>query len=226
MQSNCLICNKIISSGYFCVEDFNKLQFIGKPSCGICGHPFEFEVDKNMLCGACIAQKPKYNKAISILKYDEFSRGFIFQFKYGDKINLSKFFASLMFSGSKEFIEDIDFITPVALHKKRLRKRKYNHSALLAKDFAKFSKLPLIIDLLIRHKNTKPQSSLSKKARKRNIQGAFKFNDKYLKRVQGKNILIIDDIITTGVTIDNYCKILRKAKVGKIYVLTLAKKVL
>jgi ComF family protein len=223
MPKTCLICNKIIANGYFCGEDFSKLRFISKPNCNICGHPFEFEVDKNALCASCISSKPRYDKAISVFKYDEFSKDFIFSFKYKDQINLAGFFAKLMCNSVKEIMDDVDFVTPVALHKKRLKSRKYNHSALLAKHFSKMSKVSLIINLLIRNKNTKPQASLSKIGRKRNIEAAFHLNNKYLDRIKGKNILIIDDVITTGATIDNCCKVLRRAKVGKIYVLTLAK---
>ena len=223
MPKSCLICNKIILDGYFCSEDFDKLHFISKPNCKICGQPFEFEVAQNMICAVCIYKKPKFDRAISILKYDEISKNFILSFKYQDKTQLAGFFANLMFIGAKEILADIDFVTPVALHKNRLRKRKFNHSALIAKNFAKIAKLSIIYDLLIRQKNTKPQFSLSKLARKRNISGAFIFNIKYLEIIKGKNILIIDDVITTGVTIDEYCKVLRKFKIGKIYDLTLAK---
>lgn len=226
LPRSCIICNKIIGSGHLCVDDFNQLQFLQKPACVICFQPFTFEVEKDMCCAACLAQKPKYDKAISVFKYDEFSKKFILAFKYGDRIYLSKFFAQLMFIAAKEIIADIDFVTPIALHKKRLKKRKYNHSALIAKDFAKISKINLIYDLLIRQKNTSSQLHLNKIARRKNLKGAFKFNDKYFSKIQQKNILIIDDVITTGATIDNYCKVLRKVGVGKIYVLTLAKTII
>jgi ComF family protein len=226
MPSTCLICNKIIGGGHFCATHFNELTFVSKPNCRICSWPFEYEVEEGCVCGSCLSNKPRYDKALYVLNYDEFSKKIIFSFKYLDKGYLSNFFAQLIKNAADEVMDDIDILTPVCLHKSRIRKRKYNHSALLAKDLAKKVDKDLIYDLLIRTRKTKPQSSLTKAARKKNIVGAFKFNEKYISQVKGKNVAIIDDVITTGVTIDEYCKILRRNGVNRIYVLTLAKAIL
>lgn len=225
LPSSCLICNKIISSGHLCIDHFNKLQFITNPKCKICSNPFEYSVDSNSICGLCLTSTPKYDKGVAILAYGEESKKLIFDLKYNDKIHLAKFFSKLMLPVFKEF-EEIDFIIPVPLHKKRVRQRKFNHSVLIARDLSKKSKIPLIYDSLIRVKNTRPQSGLSKTGRKRNISGAIKFNDKYLDIIKGKNVVLIDDVITTASTIDACCKVLRRGGVGKIYVVTLAKTVL
>lgn len=226
MPHSCIICNKIINSGYLCQEHFEKLNFISKPNCPICCHPFDFEVSKNTLCPNCLRKKPSYEKAISIFAYDEISKKLIFDFKYHDKTNLIKFFTNILFNHSQEIIDDIDFISFVPLHKKRLKQRKYNQSALIARKFAKKSNITLITNLLIRHKNTKPQFYLSQKARHKNMAGAFVTNSKYLSEINNKNILLIDDVITTGATIENCCKELKKSGVSKIYILTIAKSIL
>lgn len=226
MPSHCLICNKIIANGYFCAKDFSGLRFLTDPACAICFQPFEFEQGDGACCAACLAKKPKYERAIAVMRYDEISKKFIFSFKYFDRIDLSKFFAKLMLNQAKEMIMLADFIVPIPLHKKRLGQRKYNHSALIAKDLAKLTKIKLIYDLVTRKRNTKSQSSLSKIGRSQNIKGAFAFNEKYLSKVKGKNILLIDDVITTGATINECCKVLKKAGIRKIFVLTLAKTVI
>ncbi len=225
MPSHCIICKKIIANGYFCQEDFNKLESISDPCCPICSHPFEFEIEKEMLCAACASEKPEYHKLIAIYRYNDVSKKFIFDFKYNDKTILASFFAKLISNASQDFLNEIDYISFVPLHKKRLRKRRYNQSALIAKNLAKIAKVNIIFDLIIRSKDTKPQFLLSKIGRKDNLKGAFKFNSKYQNKIKGKNILIIDDVFTTGVTIDSCAKILKKNNSGKIYVVVLAKRV-
>ena len=122
---SCLICNKIIAGGSFCVEDWNKLHFLQKPACDICFHPFEFEVEDQTICGQCLQKKPEYFKALAVLKYDEDSKVLITKFKYFDQTNLAKYFAELMFKQAEEILFDVDFIAPIPLHKFRIIKRKY-----------------------------------------------------------------------------------------------------
>lgn len=221
----CLICNKIIAGGNFCVEDWNKLYFLQNPACSICFQPFEFKVDDQMTCGKCLQKKPEYFKALTVLNYDETSKTLITKFKYFDQTNLAKYFSELMFKQAKEILPDIDFIAPVPLHKFRIIKRKYNQSALLAKKIAALSNKKILFDLLIRIKNNKPQALLSQKARGANVKGIFKVKERYYEGIKGKNILLIDDVITTGATVESCCKVLKKSGVKRIYVLTLAKKI-
>jgi len=219
----CLICNKIIFDGNFCVEDWNKLHFLQHPACNICFQPFEFKIDDEMVCGKCLQQRPEYFKALSVLKYDETSRILITKFKYFDQTNLAEYFAKLMFRQANTILSDIDFIAPIPLHKFRIIKRKYNQSALLAKNIGFLSKKIVLLDLLIRTKNNKPQASLNQKMRIRNVAGIFLVKEKYLGEIKGKNILLVDDVITTGATVQSCCKALKKFGAKKVYVLTLTK---
>lgn len=222
----CFICNRIIAEGHFCIEDWSKIQFLHYPACEICFHPFNLEIKENLVCGNCIKDPPRYFKSISVIKYDEFSKELITKFKYSDKTYIAKYFASLMFNYSKNIISDIDFIAPVPLHKLRLIKRKYNQAALLANHLAKLSGKEIINDLLVRNSNTKAQAGLNKKLRSKNISGVFTLNKKYQNKILGKNILLIDDVITTGATINGCSRALLKERAAKIYVLTLAKVVI
>ena len=219
----CLICNKIISGGSFCIKDWNRLHFLQKPACDICFQPFEFKVGDQMVCGKCLQKRPKYFKALAVLNYDETSKTLITKFKYFDQTNLAKYFAELMFKQAKEILSNIDFVAPVPLHKFRIIKRKYNQSALLAKNIGVLSDKKVLVDLLIRTKNNKPQALLSQKARKKNVAGIFTVRKKYSEEIRGKSILLIDDVITTGATMESCCKALKQYDISKIYVLTLAK---
>ncbi len=176
-----------------------------------------------MICGKCLQKRPEYFKALAVLNYDEASKTLIAKFKYFDQTNLAKYFAELMFKQAEEILPDIDFIAPIPLHKFRIIKRKYNQSALLAKNIGVLSDKKVLLDLLVRIKNNKPQALLSQKARKKNVAGIFKVKEKYSATIKGRNILLIDDVITTGATVESCCKVLKKCGVNKIYVLTLVK---
>jgi ComF family protein len=220
------MCNKIIDNGNFCADDWQKIHFLQKPACSICFHPFEFKVDEEMTCAACLQRRPSYFKAISAINYDENSKILITNFKYFDQISIAKYFAQTMLNQAKDIMPDIDIICPVPLHKLRLIKRRYNQAALLTKNLSKLSGKKTILDLLIRTKNVKPQASLRKKSRQRNVIGIFALNKKYLEEIKEKNILLIDDVITTGATLEACSRVLKKAKIGRVYVLTIAKTVI
>ena len=219
----CLVCNQIIDNGNFCVKDWSELHFLQKPACNICFQPFEFKIDDKAVCGKCLQKRPKYFKAISVWVYNEQSRIIISRFKYYDQTNLAKYFSEIMFKQAQEILPEIDFIVPIPLHKFRINKRKYNQAAILAKNIAKLSDKELILDLLVRTKNNQPQASLKQRMRYKNVKGIFKTKEKYLTKIKGKNVLLIDDVITTGATVESCAKELKSVKVNRIYVLTLAK---
>ncbi|MFT5703398.1 MAG: ComF family protein [Rickettsiales bacterium] len=220
---NCLICNQIISGGDFCAADWNNIRFLHNPACSICFEPFEFKIDDEMLCGACLQRRPEYFKLVAALGYNEESKSLITQFKYFDQTHLAKYFSKLMYGAAQEIMGDIDFIAPVPLHKIRIIKRKYNQSAMLAKNIGSLGNKKTILDLLNRTKNNKPQASLNQKDRRKNVAGIFEVKGKYFPQIKGKNILLIDDVITTGSTVESCANILKKAGAERIYILVIAK---
>ena len=158
-------------------------------------------------------------------KYDDELMSLIVKFKFFDQSNLARELYQLIFQKLEEFITKIDFIVPVPLHKKRLKDRKYNQALFLAKFISKKSKIKLLPDLLIRSKEGKNQIGLNKRARIENVKNAFELNRKYQDLIQDKNILLIDDVVTTGATINNCSKVLKK-NVGDIFVGAIGKRML
>ncbi|MBU6338876.1 MAG: ComF family protein [Rickettsiales bacterium] len=224
--NQCLYCNCLIGQeGLFCNSCWQKLQFITDPKCNICSHAFEFQVGDCLTCAKCLARKPAYDKVITVFRYNQIIKKIIGDFKYRDNISLAKKLTKIIFNKFSEELDEIDFIIAVPLHKKRLRKRKFNQAIILAKELAKLTDKRLYYDLLQRIKNTTPQASLSRKEREKNLNGAFILKDKYHELVKGKNILLVDDVMTTGSTLENCAKILKKYKAKKVIVLTIAKRV-
>ena len=220
----CPSCKKIVHTNYvFCLDCWKKLRFIKKPICNICGDIFQFSINNIALCGKCLKEKPIYDKALSCFVYNKTISKAIFEFKFYQKTFLSKFFAKFIIINIKEIIDDIDYIVPIPMNIKRLRWRGFNQSLLLVKSVAKLINKPFISNLIIKTKHTKAQAKLKNKERKVNLNSVFKINKRYLELVKNKNILIVDDVITTGTTVNKCSKVLKEAGVNKVYITSIAK---
>ncbi|MEK6734858.1 MAG: ComF family protein [Pseudomonadota bacterium] len=223
---NCMVCKKINVQNFLCNECWSKINFITKPACAICSHPFEYEEDLDAICGYCIREKPTYDKAISILKYDELSKIFIHNFKYKDHLHYLDYITKLMINLGKEVIQQADIIIPVPMHHYKLLKRGYNQAALLAIKIAEsYPKLEYLPQLLIKKDNKSSQAGLTKEQRLKNIKNSFKIENSLKNKIKGKKILLVDDVITTGATMSECCRILKQNGAEKLFVLTLAKRV-
>lgn len=222
----CPSCKKIVElDSVFCLDCWKKLQFITKPTCSICGTPLQFNtlLDNNIICAKCLSKKPYYSKAISCFIYNKTISKAIFEFKFYQRMFLSKFFAKFIYAKIKEYLKDIDYIIPVPLSLKRLRWRGFNQTLLLARDLGKLANKEVISNLIIKTKHTKAQVRLKNKDRVKNLKTAFIINEKYLEKIKNKNIAIIDDVITTGTTVNECSKVLKRHNVGKIFVFSIAK---
>jgi len=222
--ARCIACESYNTQADLCSPCWSQLTFITRPYCNLCSLPFAYEDEADSICGHCIKQKPQYDQAISILKYDDDSQKLIHKFKYRDQLHILNYLVNLMSNIGKDIIQEADIIIPVAMYKYKLLKRGYNQAALLAMKIASKNKILYLPQVLIKKKNSPAQAGLKKEERIKNIKNTFELNAKFIKRIQGKKILLIDDVITTGSTIDECCKILSKANPSKILVLTLAKR--
>lgn len=173
-------------------------------------------------CSVCLIKPPAYDKVITVFRYNPIIGSAISDFKYRDQTFIAKKFAKLLFEKTKNEIADCDFICAVPLHLKRLQKRKFNQAVLIGKNL---SKEKFILDLLWRVNNAAPQASLKKKEREKNLKRGFLVNKKYRNSLRDKKIILLDDVMTTGATLENCSKALRKCGVKKITVLTIAKTV-
>jgi len=165
-------------------------------------------------------KEPPFRYARSYGIYEGGLEEAIKQLKYHGIKRLASPLSELLLKTS---LPDVDAIIPVPLHGKRLRERGFNQSALIAKGISKRLHRPLLINTLIRTRYTTPQVNLTAREREKNIKGAFSVIDG--EDIQGKDIMLIDDVFTTGATVRECSKVLRKAGAGNIYVITLARSV-
>lgn len=209
------------------------LDLIYPPVCGICK-----KISKENLCNECRLKLDKYkinanrklkegnmyfDEAFHIFKYDGLVRDIVISYKFQNKAYLYKTFSKIILKNEKaySFLKKYDIIIPVPIHKKRRQKRGYNQTELIAKEIAKNTNLELQNNVLIKSLNIVPQSELNKNERKENIKNVFKLTN--FEKIRNKNIIIFDDIYTTGSTLNECARVLKNAECKKIGILTIAK---
>ena len=209
------------------------INLIYPPTCGICG-----KLDREFLCKKCYKilegqaefgiQKYKnnemeFNEHLYVFKYEGVVRRSILKYKFKDKSYLYKTFVNFLLKNEKffEIIKSYDTIIPVPISKKRQNERGYNQSYLLAKEIAIKTGIKIDMNCLFKTKNIIEQSKLNKEDRMENIQGVYELRNS--KHLNNKKIILLDDIYTTGSTVNECCIILKEANPNKIGVLTIAK---
>lgn len=219
--AQCKVCEKQLgleSAPYICNPCWNEIDYIQPPWCEICGIP-----NTENLCGPCATKPPRFGKLRTIAAYDSTLQQAIHLFKFNKRSALSHTLKQLILENIPIDLNlsDYDYVIPVPIHKVRLRERGFNQSTLISKGIAKVVGISVLEDVLIRQKNTSPQSSLDREARQNNIKGAFKLRD--ADKIRDKQILVFDDVFTTGATIREVVNVLWDADPSEIDVLTLAR---
>ncbi len=209
---------------FFCRKCWGMIQPIPGPICPRCGRPFSSSIallhSPNHQCGGCRRRPSALTQIWSLFPYQTPVKEAITMFKYRSKISLANPLARLMIDALPT-MPAFDGIMAVPLHPDRLRAREYNQSLLLADRISRHLGLPLFMSCLLRVKPTTPQTLLSRKKRLRNLRGAFSVTKP--ARIKGKRILLVDDVFTTGTTLHECAKTLRRAGSGEVYGLTLAR---
>ncbi len=229
LPPRCILCGKILSErNGLCSECFNTIRFVSEPLCARCGRPFSettADLSRPQLCGTCLQQKrPIFALRRFAFVYDDASKPLILGFKFLDKTQNAEVLANMLWRAGKDiWSARPDLLVPVPIHYRRLLQRKYNQSALLAKYLARQTAVPVDYFSLKRTQNTVPQVQLSGKARRQNLRHAFTVAKP--QNIKGRKIVLIDDVETTGSTLLECAKALKKAGAAEIYSLTLARTV-
>jgi ComF family protein len=218
---------------YLCPACIRGMVGVESPICVCCGLPFKSRQGDDHPCGDCIVSPKKFRIARAPLVYEQILTRVIHCFKYNGKIQLAEPLAELLQTTFRRFWaqDSIDMIMPVPLHIKRLRKRGFNQAYLLVRNWntaaeqtcSGLSDLRIERDVLVRTVSTTPQSALGRTDRAANIKNAFALTDP--DKIIDKRILLVDDVYTTGATVDECARILLKFGAGHVDVLTLARAV-
>lgn len=222
----CISCSDVLltlEEKAFCRECRQNIHHITQSHCPICGITFPDSPSENHLCGSCLENTPSYDFARAALTYDGIILNAIHQFKYGRDLTRGAALAGLLadFDIPDMDWDTFDVILPVPLHIRRLRNRGFNQSMILARALEKKHGIRVDFSLLKRHKLTLTQTGLNKKEREENITGAFAIV--HPERIEDQNIVLVDDVFTTGSTINECAKTLKKAGAGLVAVITLAR---
>jgi ComF family protein len=220
----CLKCDEPVGgNATLCPACWKDIQFIAAPFCACCGAPFEIAAAAGMLCGSCLTQPPAYQSARAAMLYDDASRKLVLGFKHGDRTYAARALAVWMHRAGGDFLADADALLPVPLHRWRLFRRRYNQSALLAKHVAQLAGKPHWTDALQRIRATPSQGHRKRKERQENVRGAFAVSPRCREMIAGKKLVLVDDVLTTGATVDECARILLAAGAAQVNVLTLSR---
>ncbi|QGR02181.1 ComF family protein [Ehrlichia ruminantium] len=215
----CASCEYIIpEDSDLCTACNDAIDFLDGNYCIVCGTQLPEEIS---ICGKCIVNQPAFTKLESVFVYNQHSKNIILNFKFFDNTLHIKTYAKWMYNKNPSLFNNVTTIIPVPIHQKRLQQRKYNQATLLARALSKYCKIPLEISTLVRITNTIPQYSLSSKMRKNNIVQSFAVQNQH--RLDNKTILLVDDVITTGITVRTCAKKLIESGAKEVRVISLAR---
>lgn len=209
-----------------CGACFGDLRPITAPLCPILGLPFAASLGPDTLSAEALADPPPFARARSAVIYGPVARRIVSQLKYGDRPELADFCARLMVGAGHQLWTDAPILVPVPLHPARLRTRRYNQSAELARAIGRRIGLQVDAALVQRIRKTRQQVGLSGDGRQRNVAGAFAVHPDALLRLRGKRVVLVDDVYTTGATVKAVTRALRKAGVEAVDVVTFARVVI
>lgn len=221
----CPLCNEIVipKDKKACIACTDKLQPIEEPSCKKCNKPMMIEEQE--YCYDCVKSEHHYERGFAIYVYEGRIKKALLDYKYQGKQEFASFFIDqiIYYAGERLRRLSVDLIVAVPLHSRKHRMRGFNQAQLIAQGIGEFLKVPVCTNLLIRTKYTTPQKKLNDKERLQNLERAFAVNQgsiPYQSGLHQKKILIVDDIYTTGSTIEACTKTLIKADCGKVYFVT------
>ncbi len=212
-----------VGRGPLTAEEFSAIHFLTGAVCDRCGVPLPIDIGEVQICVPCMARPPRWNRARAAMIYDETSRRAVFDLKRSGRRDGIAVLSRWMEQAGQELLNDAAIIVPVPLHYRRLVKRGYNQSGWLAQAIARRSGVTVSVDALKRTRNTPSQGGQSAKARRRNVAAAFKARKSRLDLLNGKKVLLIDDVLTTGATVGACVRALKAAGAAQVDVLVLAR---
>ncbi len=199
LPATCAACDSSVAApGQLCAACFRGLNFVTAPFCARCGLPFALQGEA--VCPACQADPPPWGEARAALMYDKASQALILPFKHADRTEIAATLALHMQRAGAALLARADLLVPVPLHRWRLLRRRYNQSALLAASLARRTGVRSVPDALRRVRITQSLAQLPAAKRAAWLRGAIAIRPGRAEAVQGRRVLLIDDVLTSGAT--------------------------
>jgi ComF family protein len=219
----CLVCRAPLGAHHLlCAPCWREVHFIRPPLCDVLGMPLPFDTGERMVSAAAVARPPAYDRARAVAHYSGAMRTLIHQFKYADRHDARALFGRWLAEAGRDLIVGIDVVVPVPLSRLRLLSRRFNQAGILAQELSRRTGLAVDAHLLQRLRFTKTQVGLTHDQRRRNLAGAFRVRRNRQAALEGRNVLLVDDVITTGATVEACARALKRAGAARVDVLALA----
>jgi ComF family protein len=220
----CIACGSATGEAHaLCAACWAGMRFIERPFCERLGTPFPVDYGGPLLSPAALADPPVFERARAVVRYDEAAQKLVHLLKYGDRLELARGLGAMMARAGAELLAEADVIVPVPLHRGRLWWRRFNQAMALASEVARRSGRPCEPRLLARVKRTESQVGLTRAQRRENLQGAFRVPEGERARCQGRRILLVDDVLTTGATANAASRALLRGGAARVDVLAFAR---
>ena len=219
----CVSCREPVDGEGVCATCWAKLSFIEPPYCPRLGIPFVYDPGPELLSMEAIANPPAYQRARAAVRYDDVARTLVHSLKYQDRTDLAPAMGRWMARAGRNLLEGADMLVPVPLHWRRAWRRRYNQSGALARVIEGQTGVLVNGEVLRRVRATEQQIGLSRAQRATNVQGAFQVSTDRQSDVQGRRIVLIDDVLTSGATVDACARALLRAKAAQVDVLVFAR---
>ncbi len=229
LPPRCAACNtQTAATGAVCAACWQSINFIEQPYCPRLGLPFSYPLNPEIqaneaLCAEAVARPPVFDRARAVAVYDGPARRLVSALKFRDRTDHAPLMARWMARAGADLLADADLMVPVPLHRRRLWQRKHNQSALLVNAIARVTGTSVLPDLLRRTRATRAQIGLNARQRAANVRGAFAVEPRYLPRIAGSRVLLIDDVFTTGATVTAAARILLRNGAVAVDVLAFAR---
>ena len=219
----CLACRAATDAhGALCPRCWSAMRFIERPFCERLGTPFEQDLGEGLLSPQAMADPPVFARARAVARFEDGpARKLAHRLKYSDRAELVRPIARWMARAGADILAEADLLAPVPLHPRRLWRRRFNQAALLAREVSRETGKPCDVGALLRVKATQSQVGLSRAQRAENVQGAFRVADG--AAVKGANVVLIDDVLTSGATANAAARALLRAGASRVDVLVFAR---
>jgi ComF family protein len=219
----CLVCRARVGAHHLlCAACWREVSFIRPPLCDVLGIPLPFDTGERTVSAAAVAHPPAYDRARGVAHYSGSMRTLVHQLKYADRHDARTLLGRWLAEAGRELLPGSDLIVPVPLSRLRLLQRQFNQAAVLAGELSRQTGISADPLLLTRVRSTRSQVGMTRDQRRRNVAGAFSVPGDRRARLRGRNVLLIDDVITTGATVDACARTLKRAGAARVDVLALA----